>query len=216
MQSGLRPTTLLTVVAGLCAIAMSVTGCGSSGNEKTEVEPTLPMSDAQIVRETLDQQWMEIQSQHPSASRPDVEIERLVSPDEWAAVMAQCLADEGFTTVKANSDGSIEWGDIAQAQAFDVARYACSATFPQDPKYMRPLTDAQLDKLYNYYVGDLTQCLTDLGYKTSVPPSQQVFRETYDSTPWLPFSEAASQVAGSPELRSQLDRECPQTPDDLY
>lgn len=216
MKNGQGTTTFLTVVAGLLAIAMSVTGCGAPGNEKTDVDPTLPGSDAQMVRETLDQQWMEVKSQHPSALRPDVEIERLVSPYEWAEVMAQCLADEGYTTVNANSDGSIEWGDIGQAQAFDVARYACSAKFPQDPKYMRPLNDAQLDKLYNYYVGDLTQCLTDLGYKTSAPPSQQVFRETYDSAPWLPFSEAASQVAGSPELRAELDRECAQVPDYLY
>ncbi|WP_168627205.1 hypothetical protein [Cryobacterium sp. BB307] len=200
---------------GVLILAIATTGCATTEADGDPVDTTSSLTDAQIIEESLDQHWNQVQTQYPSAVRPSVEIVRTISTDEWAQVMADCLTEEGFSSVRANDDGSIEWGDISQVQAFDVARYVCTAKFPRDPKYQRPLTDAQLDRLYLYYVGDLTECLTGLGYQISPPPSQQVFRETYYEDAWLPIADAASR-ADSPEKWAEIVRRCPQAPDDLY
>lgn len=215
MRGGTRSTSLFRTVVGLSIFVVATTGCTATAVDSHAADPTSSLTDAQIMGESLDQLWSQVQAQYPDATRPSVEMVRTISTDEWAQVMADCLSEEGFSSVRANDDGSIEWGDISQVQAFDVARYVCTAKFPRDPKYQRPLTDAQLDRLYSYYVGDLTECLTGLGYQISPPPSQQVFRETYDTDPWLPIADAAYQ-ADSPEKWAEIVRTCPQVPDDLY
>ncbi len=215
MRGSSGSTSLYGTVVGLSILVMATTGCTTTEADGDSVDTTSSLADAQLIEESLDQHWNQVQAQYPSAVRPSVEVVRTISADEWAQVMADCLTEEGFSSVRANDDGSIEWGNISQVQAFDVARYVCTAKFPRDPKYQRPLTDAQLDRLYSYYVGDLTKCLTGLGYQISPPPSQQVFRETYDTDPWLPIADAASR-ADSPEKWAEIVRTCPQVPDDLY
>lgn len=169
------------------------------------------------VQAVIDDAWAALQAQYPNAARPQVEVVRMVTTDEWATVMVDCLEDEGYPYATAPGDGSVVWSDVpdAQVEAFDIARFKCSAMYPRDPAHQEPLKESQLDRLYDYYSGEMTQCLTALGYDVPSAPSRETFRETYATDPWLPFEDAYAN-AGSPEAAALLEDACPQIPADLW
>lgn len=132
-------------------------------------------------------------------------------------MMVQCLSDEGLPYATDGGDGSVRWENVpdAQMEAFEIARYVCSVKFPRDPSEQEPLTAAQLDRLYDYYTGELTDCVRSLGYEVSKAPSREVFRETYATSPWMPTDDAYA--AGlSPEEYSTLAQACSEIPEDLW
>ncbi len=198
------------------AVFPLLAACSGQGDEP-------PNSDSSAVgysaiNSLLDEKWEALQARYPSATRPDVEIVRIVTANEWASAISQCLIDEGFPYVEAKPDGGVQWLDVptAQMQGFDIARFTCSAMYPRDPSHQEPLTEAQLDWLYNYYTGEMTECLTELGYDVPPPPSAQAFRETYYTDhPWLPFSDAYRQVQSQKEYDT-LATTCPQAPDEIW
>lgn len=203
-------------VAG-CATFLLVALLGLPGCAPTlAAEGSTPEAGELDASSAADGAWSDVVSVYPDALRPDVEPVRTVSTDEWADVISQCLRDEGFPAVTSPGDGSIEWSGVPQAQmqSFHVARYSCTVMFPRDPSHQGRLTPAQLDKLYDYYVGELTDCLQNLKYEVPPRPSREVFKETYYTAPWLPFAEAFSGPL-SEDQRSQLSRDCPQAPSDL-
>lgn len=215
--NALRPGAVISMGIATLAVAFMITGCSATEPEALEPTATTAASDQQLIQDQLDQMWSQVESQYPELARPSVEIVRLVSLEDWAPTMAECLSAAGFADVSAGEDGSLEWGSVPQAQAsaFELARYTCSAQFPQDPKFLRPLTGEQLGRLYDYYTGDLTACLTELGYEVPAPPSRQEFQDTYATSPWLPFSEAAEQATAA-GASAELAAACPQLPATLW
>lgn len=215
--NALRLGAVIPWAVATLAAAFMIAGCTAAEPEAPEPTVTTAGSDEQLIQDQLDQMWSQVESQYPELARPSVEIIRLVSLEDWGPTMAECLTAAGFADVSSGEDGSLEWGSVPQAQmsAFELARYTCSAQFPQDPKFLRPLTGEQLGRLYDYYAGDLTECLTELGYEVSAPPSRQEFQDTYATSPWLPFTEAAEQ-ATAPGASAELAAACPQLPETLW
>ena len=143
----------------------------------------------------------------------DVEFERYISPEEYAAVMVPCLTEQGIP-VRALPDGGVGFDDWPEEQWLLQAEavYRCHVRFPTHPMFEEPLSDDQLRRLYSYLVDDLTPCLEDQGYATTAPPAVEVFIETYPvGNAWSPWP------ANDPRLHDEeewyrLNVACPQSP----
>lgn len=78
----------------------------------------------------------------------------------------------------------------------------------------QPLSEDAIRAVYHHYV-DSRECLADLGYETSEPPSETVFVESYLQSysnsigPWSPFAEIRPTQPGEWET---LLAACPQDP----
>lgn len=207
------------MLAVLLALGLAVTGC-SGGPASAQIPPVSarPTATPSAPSDTqmdawLDTAWAAVISKHPSATRPEVEFVRYSTPDTWANDVAPCMQAEGFS-VTVSSDGGIQSGTLpaVQAEAYDVALFKCSASYPMSPEFSSTMTTAQLDSLYDYYTGDLTECLTALGFEISPAPSRQAFQESYVSHPWLPFEEAFRQLLERGDDPAELEQKCPQMP----
>lgn len=167
-----------------------------------------------------DQAWDDVLSMHPDAERPEYRVERMITMDEWGAVIAGCMNDLGFTSVKDSGDGGILSGDMnpAQSESYDVGMYDCQARYPLDPKYSEPLTDDQLSLIYDYNVNELTPCAEALGYEIGPAPSRQQFIESYETDPWIPLADIIQNIAATGDGGDieKLLEACPDVPPNLY
>jgi hypothetical protein len=193
-------------VAGLVVV---LSACSAADKPHSE---TL----SQKLAHAADQAWTELSAKYPDAKRPAAKLVKLTSPDSWPDAMVGCMHDAGFADVTVGDDQSIQSGSIptAQSQDYDVAMYACGVMFPLDPKYSEPLTNRQVDLLYRYYKDSLAPCLEKQGYTISAAPSLQVFEQSYQSGPWLPYAQVADSV--TPEQLTALKKICPELPPDLW
>ena len=206
--------TLVRIIGSLIFGVALLAGCASPSQEAPP--KNVPSSDQQLINEALDRAWAEVQRLNPDMDRPEVAIIRLTSYEEWAEVMAQCLNEHGFEVTETGDGGySTEALSRVQQAAFEIARYVCTAQYPLDPKYRRAPNDQQMNALYDYYVGELTECVTNLGYEVSPSPSRQEFLDTYDTDPWLPFDDAVHQAEDG-EALTTLTHRCPQLPSDFF
>jgi len=197
---------------------VSLSGC--IGAEPVSTSDPIDLTDEQLAQSILDQSWAEYSARFPDVQRPRIERVRFITGDEWPTVISDCMHSEGFGQVGLNvfEDG-IDFGVVPAEQeaAFELARYVCAARFPLNPKLQRPLSDDQLFRLYDYYVGDHTACLESLGYTIPEPPTKQVFIETHLATPWLPIYFAAPQArARGIDAIVEMIKSCPQQPDGFW
>lgn len=151
----------------------------------------------------------------------DVEFERYISPDEYAAVMVPCLTEQGIPAHPL-PDGGVGYGDIPPDQALQQreALYRCMVRFPTNPLFNQPLNNDQLRRLYDYLVGDLTTCLEDQGYSVPPPPSVETFIDSYyapGADVWSPYPIDDPRLDQEEEWY-RLNQVCPQSPpfEDLY
>lgn len=159
--------------------------------------------------------WANFMFAYPDALRPEVDLVRYVSPNEAAAIRAQCLNEEGFPDARATSGGQLQSGVVppSQDEAFWIASFVCAVRYQIDPQFTQPLNASQLSALHSYYVEDLTSCLVAEGYIIEQAPSIAVFTESYFENPWNPYLSV-------PEVNQseweRLDAVCPQWPSGFY
>jgi hypothetical protein len=151
----------------------------------------------------------------------DVEFERYISPDEYAIVMVPCLNELGIPA-STLPDGGVGFGDIPadQALAQKEAMYRCEVRYPTHPRFLEPLDDGQLRRLYAYFVDELVHCLEAEGYVVDPPPTMETFVASYsdpESEAWTPYPVGDPQLEDTDEWY-RLNQICPQTPplEDLY
>jgi hypothetical protein len=95
----------------------------------------------------------------------------------------------------------------------------CGQMFPVDPKYQQPLTESQLEFLYNWFIIETIPCLEEEGFSGFDPPSLDVFQDTYETQGWGPYRDIAEQLDALPMGGwYRLTEACPQNPpvDDLF
>lgn len=205
--SSLRNATGLAVLITATAV---LTGCASG-------EPTLPsppqLSEQEknaAYSDQLDQSWQRAASEFPDAERPEVEFVRFIDQAEWAEVIVACLVDQGVDA-KVSNDGQGGYesqGVVGQELSMAIAAYVCDAEYPVDPSLNQPLTDAELDYLYNYFVDVLNPCLEREGIDVIEPPSRQAFKDSLLSPDsWTPY--LAVDIRGQEEW-NRINRACPQ------
>jgi len=205
-----RPAVRYAVIAAAVGVAL-LGGCAPNSTAAG-----LDTAGAQQVREELDLQWQWVLALDPTLERPEVEIVRLLMPEEWAPVTAACLRSQGFPDVTARFDGGVTPSPLAEAQlpVYQLASYTCAAMYPIDPKYRKPLDDLQLRALYDHYVGPLTRCLQDIGLYVAEPPSFEVFMETFETVDtWNPVPSA---VGSDFDAYQRVYAECELLPAGFY
>lgn len=204
----------VAALSAMIAVAVMVAGCSGGGPPPPPPQLSEQEVDAAYA-DFLDQSWQRVESQFPDAERPDVERVRFIDQSEWAEVIVACLVEQGVDA-KVSNDGQGGYesqGVVGQELSMAIAAYVCDAKYPVDPSLTQPLTDAELDYLYNYFVDVLNPCLEREGIEVTEPPSRQAFKDsllTVDS--WTPY--LAVDIRGQEEW-NRLNRACPQSPPGL-
>jgi len=203
---------LIGVVAVLLIASMS-SAC-SSGIRPPETDYSADVLEAQISadnRRALD----DLMSKFPNASPPDVEQVRVVSLDEWAAAIAECLSAEGYSAT-AQDGGLVAKAPSGQELPYAIAYYVCTVEYPIDPRQQLPLAEDQIRFLYEYYTKELTPCLKAEGYDVPDPPSMQTYISTYGQPGfWDPYRLIAESPINQQDWE-RINRLCTQTPAELY
>jgi hypothetical protein len=192
-------------VVATCLFALSACTSGESTTAAGE-------SDSEYLQQEIDAAWQSyVNIWGPDEPRPTVAIERIIEQTDWSTVMTECIRGEGFPEVTATADGNFGYeGPASQTQAYDLAVYVCTARFPIDGKYYRPLDAAGLQKLYEFYVNDQSSCLEANGYQVADPPSLSQFVDTV-GTPqgWAPYLSVSYSTQ---EEWERIVAACPQMP----
>jgi hypothetical protein len=129
--------------------------------------------------------------------------------DEYIPLLAACLREHGWPA-EIRADGGLSVDSLAddQRQAFMAARGECEAEIGSLPP-APPLDEEQIRQRYEFLLG-ARQCLIDLGYPISDPPTVETFIETYATGPWSPFNDLADQTTSEHEWLEANER-CPQS-----
>lgn len=199
----------------LLVLALLVSACSSEGAEQAP-RPSDPTSSGSLTGDngaTTGGSAATTEGQSP-------DFVRFIQPEEWQEVSIDCLRAEGFS-VTALRDGGISYENVpeSQAEAVTEATALCQRKYPIDPRFEQPLTQAQREYLYGFYLESIS-CLERLGFSDIVAPSRETFVETYGGEgSWSPFLEAYEQnQAGVGGSWTQVVETCPQQPatDELY
>ncbi|WP_286328890.1 hypothetical protein [Agromyces marinus] len=192
-------------------MALLLSGCtpqasGPDGDQQMQDTPT-PMSDEALVRQYIDDAWS--QTGLSAEQRPDVEIVRFVSIHEWESTMAACMDEGGWSTYE--DDGTFTGFRMPEGQesAYQLDWFRCQASYPADPKYLRPFDETQRDRLYTYYDTALRACFEEHGQTMAELPSRGKFVEDYYRMTW----DAYADVTGTDTPQGardfdRLQREC--------
>lgn len=225
-----RPVLRLALAAGTIAAAVVITlaatqlpslapsmGSGPDPTQEHSPPPSLDEAPGQALAPPDEAALRELAERYMLDDPPqDVEFERYISPEEYAAVMVPCLTEQGIPA-RTLPDGGVGFDDIPEEQWLmqREAMYRCSVRFPTHPMFDEPLNEDQLRRLYDYLVGDLTPCLEDEGYAaTTPPPTVDVFIASYyDSAagPWSPWPVSDPRLQEMAEW-DRLSVVCPQSP----
>lgn len=217
---------VVTILLGACAASCTGPGVtppvsGPPTNSASTMAPWKP--DNPITHQQLSEPeklrlratWMKSVAKELGMDRPPkIELIRWTTIDEYNKVWATCLQGKGWN-VTANSDGGIEFPpDFPQSQmsAYRYDEFVCRAKYTEDPKYVQPLSKAQLGLLYEYYTQWLIPCLESQGVGISPPPTREKFISD-GVTHWDPYTYAV----GGPKARfDRLVSTCPRRPANEY
>jgi hypothetical protein len=112
-------------------------------------------------------------------------IDGLISDEDDLRAVAQCLSDRGWEAELI--DGAIGVDVPAdQAEAYERDSLECWSEAGVDTS--GTLSEADYQAIYDWY-STIAECLRGAGWGTPERPSYEVFRSTYDSSPWIPWSE---------------------------
>ncbi len=121
----------------------------------------------------------------PSPSSYDRQVlDELRTDAEDMAFIATCLSDLGWDARLVNGAIEVEVPD-EQAQQYESDSLDCLRETGIDPD--APLTEKQYRAAYGWSK-ELAECLEGAGWPVPPTPSFEVFRDTYDEDPWLPWS----------------------------
>lgn len=200
-----------TAIATLsfCAALLLLTGCSASQETVTGDELGSPETVAY-----LEANAKALAESYGIENPPQIEAVRLITLDEWASSQIACLSEEGYDAGLTEDGQGIKYPSFSEpalTTALNLAIYTCEVRYPVSPRYMQPLTEDQLGRLYEYRSGELIECLTREGVDvSSTPPSKEVFIESNgDWSPYADFSPTDEQIR-------DLPKQCPQTPADLW
>jgi hypothetical protein len=159
-----------------------------------------------IVRAELDRQWA-FTGLEGVIPRPDYPVEELGSVDGFSQGFGACMQEVGFTSWGVGDTGldmsSVNSGGARSTPEQQYDYYECIARFPN----IDPLTDEQLDFVYDYYQRWLVPCLETEGYELHDVPTREEFHEYRAVNGWLwgPYSAMVAYPQGA-ELHAVLGK----------
>ncbi|MEW2014321.1 hypothetical protein [Microbacterium oleivorans] len=189
----------------LSVLSAGLAGCTSAAppdNDAAEEAPSFE-AEAAALAESLGIE-----------SPPDVKQVRAISLAEWGPTMIQCLKDSGWNATATDDGQGIVYPTVTEpgrTESLNIAIYTCEVQYPVERKYVTPLSDAQLEKLYVYRSTDLIDCLEAEGYDIEADvPSMSVFIESEGA--WSPYEG----ITLTPDAVAEINEACPQIPDDIW
>lgn len=142
-QSGNQRTRVVSACLVIAA-AMAIASCTSSDSDPPASKPQVSESpnNEVAIKAALASLWLSAQTGAPGLrdmAQPNVQIVRIITPDEFGAVMADCLQASGYPDAKVAADGSLEVPTPTESQvdAYRLANFKCQAKYPVDPKFGR-------------------------------------------------------------------------------
>lgn len=145
---------------------------------------------------------------------PKVDTIRLIALPEWATTQISCLFEEGYEATLTEDGEGVRYPQFSEpsmTDAFHLALYRCELRYPVAPRFMAPLRDDQLGRLFDYRAGALVECLEQQGLSGfAAAPSREVFIESRGQ--WSPYSG----LALTDEQIRELPQVCPEVPEDFY
>ncbi|KRC62690.1 hypothetical protein ASE14_02375 [Agromyces sp. Root81] len=139
----------------------------------------------------------------PEANEPDAPTTEVSEIDQ----LAECVREAGFDVTVFPPDGMSVDAPPEQQSEVAAVQEACRQSL--GVFQFEELTDADYDTLYELTLEN-AKCLTELGYDIPPAPSRQVFQDTYDSDPWLPYSSPELAELGPKEF-AKAEEKCPQS-----
>lgn len=198
----------------LClTLALTLGACSNDSRSETGDSPSSPASS--VSSTSLDE------TVTTAVAELGAEFVRFIHPDEWAAVRAECLGEEGWI-VEITIDGGIRFPDVTPEQSVEMeaADERCGERFPVDPKYRQPLSQQQLEFLYMWYIEVNIPCLQAEGYTDFDAPSLDTFLEGFATgNVWTPIDDIFDDIRlQGPNALAALYEACPAGPpvDELY
>lgn len=217
-----RPT---FIMASLClAASLSVVACSVDGAPAEPATVDSGMHESASPRDVAEEMsaesrtWSDylgslarsLQIEEP----PEVEVVRLVVPEERPQVLVACVGDEGFP---ADAEGNRTFPS-EQLEAFNLALYTCEARYPLDERFLQPLTEGQTREIHAYLMESAVPCLAELGYELPEPPSIETFVGTFNTADAYTLSSVLMDQGISGLTAENILSECPEFPPsaDLY
>ncbi|MCK0111206.1 hypothetical protein MWU75_03515 [Ornithinimicrobium sp. F0845] len=137
---------------------------------------------------------------------------REVTPAESREALLACLGERGWV---ADATGGISIAP-GQEDSYATATYECTAAYPVQERYLRPLAPQAWVLIYDHFTSVAVPCLEDEGLPVPGLPSREVFL----ADPETHWAEAAPQranlnaaiAATGDDPDEFLARVCPLTP----
>ncbi|GAA2444411.1 hypothetical protein [Agromyces soli] len=115
---------------------------------------------------------------------PSVDPGSLFSGMEVAEARTACLADRGWDVSLDAQGAMLANYPPEQEAAFEADNLACLEEAGVDPD--AGLTDEEFETAYRWY-REIESCLRAHGWDAPERPSEERFRDTYDTAPWIPW-----------------------------
>lgn len=204
-----RTRPLYGTIAALVALVW-LSGCVPRADDSSDKWNGFTPTDYQDVM------WSSIMGGYPDAERPDIEVVRVITNDDFAVIYTDCMSEEGFT-VEVFEDTSFS-ADIPpdQQEAFDMAMYVCEAKYPRPMLLTQPDDEHTGRVLYSYYEDELIPCLEGLGFTIDPLPSEQTFLENlHGGQRYDPYASLIVDGGLTIERWDAANAQCPQRPSEL-
>jgi hypothetical protein len=142
-------------------------------------------------------------------------IVRWVHPDESPDVTKGCFEDLGFVAEVNYAERSVEI--VGPAPVDEAAKgrayWTCWAKYPVVPdREHGQFSDRTKEILYEYNARELVECLADQGWDVGEVPSYEVYWDSYETDPWLPYTPGL--WTWSKQQGIDIEALCPQQPMD--
>lgn len=203
-------------VVALVSLAVLLAACQASQGERPGVHSTTHADRSLDIVSDQPLSPLQLESLRSMADRvpgdlPRVTVEREITPEEAVKVINACMTERGFT---ADEAGAVTLAP-GQEQDYWTAAYVCHAQYPQEERFLQPLTAEQYTLRYEHWIDELLPCWAELGiYPTEAPPSLQAFLG--DVHAWRPERSAEEDRLAWMESngagQEDLDSLCPPDP----
>lgn len=146
---------------------------------------------------------------------PPVEVVREIAPDEYDAVLGECMETAGFPAESGHEPGlAFNFPDDQTDQA-NLALYVCQREYPVAERYEAGLSEEGAQAMYQHLVESYVPCVSAKGYDVAEPPSLEKYLGTPERDRWTPWMEVHAQIRAQPDsggLIGELEKDCPPAP----
>lgn len=186
-------------VAGVSAVLL-LAACTSPPR------PPAGTNDEGDGQNSVEEQVRQLAADLAIADPPQVDVVRLVAPEDRGRFVDACLTEQGYSPTRLSEVGL----PAEQTAAFDLVRFTCLARYPVDPDYLRAWSEEQIVVQYEWTVDHVIPCLADRGFLVTDVPSRAEFVTDWPTEPFYPFAQLADESLTNDDW-DVLNEDCQQS-----